>query len=139
VTSTRNHETDLAQVLSGFCAGFEAKDPDAVLAVFSTAQDVTLITSEKHVLRGREALEQFLDVYAAGPTKYSWTWSQIETTARLPIGWLFAEGIETATTNGNDVRTAYRMTIVCELEGDRWHARLAHGSSPHVPDTNAAR
>lgn len=126
-------DTGLANVLQRFCAGFEAKDADAVLAVFSPTDRVALITSEEHVLRGRGVLETFLRGYAAGPTTYSWTWSQLETTARGPVGWLFAEGVETAATDGNEIRTPYRMTMVCELVGREWWALLAHGSSPNIP------
>jgi hypothetical protein len=124
---------DVTAVLHGFCSGFASKNPGQVLSVFAQDPKVVLITSEQHVLRGPDALEAFLLAYAGSSTTYAWDWATIESTIEGDFAWLFAEGVEIATTRGSVVRTPYRMTILCRARDDRWEAMLVHGSSPHTP------
>ena len=36
------------------------------------------------------------------------------------VGWLLAEGTETATTEGREEKHPYRMSVVCEKRDGRW-------------------
>ena len=47
------------------------------------------------------------------------------------MGWLLAEGTETAAAGEGEEKHPYRMTMVCEKRAGRWLLVQVHGSSPH--------
>ena len=98
---------------------------------FLPRDDVMVVTSEDAVLRDRGELEGFLERYARSSTTYSWDWERPLVAVEDDVAWLLAEGVETATTPSGDVRTPYRMTLLCLHRDGRWRIAQAHGSSPH--------
>lgn len=46
------------------------------------------------------------------------------------LGWLLAEGTETAAAEDREKKHPYRMSMVCEKRDGRWFLVQVHGSSP---------
>jgi hypothetical protein len=90
-----------------------------------------MVTSEESLLRGPDEIRAFLRRYAEGPTKYSWAWDDRYASAAGAVGWLLAEGTETAASEDSTEEHPYRMTVVCEQRGGRWLLVQIHGSSPN--------
>lgn len=124
-------ETELIEVLERFCAGFAARDAEAVMRLVVPDPGVAVVTSEEALLRGRVELRCFLDRYVDGPTTYSWEWDRHDVSTAGSVAWLLAEGTETAATEDRLERHPYRMTMVLERHEDRWLVSQVHGSSPH--------
>ena len=124
-------EAALLEVLERFCSGFAARDADGVVQLFAPDPDVVMVTSEESLLRGLDEVTAFLHRYAQGTTSYSWTWDRRDVSAAGAVGWLLAEGTETATAENAEVQHPYRMSMVCEKRDGRWLLQLVHGSSPH--------
>ena len=124
-------EAALLEILESFCSGFAARDADGVMQLFAQDADVVMVTSEESLLRGPDEIRAFLERYARGTTTYSWTWHRRDVSAAGVVGWLLAEGTETAATEGREEKHPYRMTVVCEKRDDRWVLLQIHGSSPH--------
>jgi len=132
VRANAETETALLEVLERFCAGFAARHLDGVMLVLAPDPDIVMVTSEESLLRGPEEIRTFLDRYARGSTTYSWSWDRIGVSAAGTIGWLLAEGTETAATQAEQEQHPYRMTMVCEKRGVHWLLLQVHGSSPHT-------
>ncbi|MDQ3934975.1 MAG: nuclear transport factor 2 family protein [Actinomycetota bacterium] len=92
--------------LERFCAGFADRDTDAIMRVVAPGAAVTVVTSEQPLLRGADKLRAFLDHYVEGPTTYSWEWHRHDVVIRDAVGWLLAEGVETATDEHGEERHA---------------------------------
>jgi ketosteroid isomerase-like protein len=125
--------TDLIGVLEEFCSAFERRDPDAVMRLVASDPALIVVTSEEAILRGPAELAAFLHRYRQGPTTYSWTWDRYDVGTSGTMGWLLAQGWETAATAGRTERHPYRMTIAFRQHAERWIPVLIHGSSPHQP------
>ena len=123
-------EAALLEILERFCSGFAARDADGVIQLFAPDDDVVMVTSEEALLRGHEEVRVFLDRYAQGTTTYSWKWDRRDVSAAGSVGWLLAEGTETAE-EAHEERHRYRMSMVCEKRNGRWLLLQVHGSSPH--------
>jgi ketosteroid isomerase-like protein len=121
---------DLLSVLDSFCTAFTHRDTEAVMRLLSPDTEVLVITSEEPLLRGYDEVRCFLDSYVKGPTTYSWEWERHDVSVVGRLGWLLAEGTETATTEDQRETHPYRMTMVCESREGRWMLRQVHGSSP---------
>jgi SnoaL-like protein len=93
--------------------------------------DTTVVTSEDSLLRGLDEIHAFMDRYVAGPTTYSWSWDRRHVSTAGSVGWLLAEGTETAATADRREVHPYRMTMVLERRRDQWLLLQIHGSSPH--------
>jgi uncharacterized protein (TIGR02246 family) len=131
-------EAAIVGMLDSFCAAFQARDAEAVLRLFATDPDVVVVTSEESLLRGSDALQDFLRAYAQGSTGYSWIWDRVQVSTAGAVAWLLAEGTETATTPDAEQTHPYRMTMVCEQRDERWLLVQVHGSSPqHGSDERA--
>ncbi len=118
-------------MLERFCSGFAARDVDAIIQLFAPDADIVMVTSEEPLLRGPEEVRAFLHRYAQGSTTYSWTWDRRDVSAAGAVGWLLAEGVETAAAaEGGDEKHPYRMSMVCEKRNGRWFLVQVHGSSP---------
>ncbi len=124
-------EAALLELLRRFCSGFVARDADAVMQLFASDADVVMVTSEESLLRGPDEVRAFLDHYAQGTTRYSWAWDRRDVSAAGPVGWLLAEGTETAAVDERREIHPYRMGMVCERREGRWLLVQVHGSSPH--------
>ncbi len=124
-------EAALLDILERLCAGFAARDARGVMRVFAPDADVVMVTSEESLLRGPDEVWSFLDRYARGTTRYSWAWDRRDVSAAGSVGWLLAEGTETAATEHAEEQHPYRMSMVCEQRADRWLLVQVHGSSPH--------
>lgn len=124
-------ESALLEVLERFCSRFAAQDADGVMELFAPDADVVVVTSAESILRGADELRVFLDRYARGTTRYSWAWDRCDVSVAGAVGWLLAEGTETAASEEGEERHPYRMSLVCEKRGDRWLLVQGHGSSPH--------
>lgn len=121
----------LLEILESFCSRFAARDADGVMQLFAPDADVVMITSEESLLRGPDEMRAFLQRYVGGPTTYSWTWERRDVSAAGAVGWLLAEGAETAAAEGREEKHSYRMSVVCEKRDGRWLLVQIHGSSPH--------
>jgi uncharacterized protein (TIGR02246 family) len=124
-------EAALLEILESFCSRFAARDADGVMRLFASDADVVMVTSEESVLRGSDEVKAFLHRYAQGTTKYSWTWDHYDVSAAGAVGWLLAEGTETAAGEEREEKHPYRMSMVCEKRDGRWLLVQVHGSSPH--------
>ena len=124
-------EEDLLSVLHSFCMAFTNRDAEGVIRLLASEAEVQVITSEEPLLRGHDEMRRFLDRYVKGPTTYAWEWDRHDVCELGPVGWLLAEGTETATSGDRRIRNPYRMTMVCESREGRWTLRQVHGSSPH--------
>ena len=124
-------EEEILALHDRFCAGFAARDADAILATVLAGPEMAIVTSEEHLLRGEGEIAGFVRRYAKGSTTYSWTWERREVVAQGDVGWLLAVGTETASSEGAGHETPYRMTIVARRAGEDWLLAQVHGSSPH--------
>ena len=124
-------EAALLEILESFCSGFAARDVDDVMRLFAQDPDVVMVTSEEPLLRGPDEIRAFLQGYVRGAATYSWTWDRREASAAGNVGWLLAEGMETAAAEGREEKHPYRMSVVCENRDGRWLLVQIHGSSPH--------
>ena len=124
-------EAALLEILDRFCSGFAAGDAYGVIRLFAPDVDVALVTSEESLLRGLDEVRAFLHRYARGTTRYSWTWDRRDVSAGGAMGWLLAEGTETAAAEGREEKHPYRMSMLCEKRDARWLLVQVHGSSPH--------
>jgi uncharacterized protein (TIGR02246 family) len=124
-------ETGLIRVLERFCSAFADRKAEAIMELFVPDGDLVVVTSEEPLLRGATELRSFLDRYVAGATTYSWEWDRHDVSAAGSVGWLVAQGTETAARAGRIERHRYRMTMVLERHRDHWLLRQVHGSSPH--------
>lgn len=124
-------QIEVVRVLDAFCDAIARRDVGVVSDLFLPRDDVMVVTSEDAVLRDRGQLEAFLERYARSPTIYTWEWERSTVAIAGDVAWLLAEGIETAARPGGDVRTQYRMTMLCQQHDGRWRIAQAHGSSPH--------
>jgi len=121
----------LLEILERFCTGFAAGDPDRVMQLFAPDADAVMVTSEEALLRGPDEVRAFLHRYAQGTTRYSWTWNRRDVSAAGAVGWLLAEGMETAAAEDHEEKHPYRMSMVCAERDGRWLLVQVHGSSPH--------
>jgi uncharacterized protein (TIGR02246 family) len=124
-------EAALLEILESFCSGFAARDADRVMRLFAPDADVVMVTSEESLLRGRDEMRAFLQRYVRGSATYSWTWDRRDVSAASAVGWLLAEGTETAAAEGREEKHPYRMSVVCEKRDSHWLLVQIHGSSPH--------
>jgi uncharacterized protein (TIGR02246 family) len=131
VKADASTEAALRTIHERFCSGFAARNADAVMQLFAPDADVVMITSEESLLRGPEQIAAFLRRYVGGTTTYSWSWDRRDVSAAGAVGWLLAEGTETATAGGCRDKHPYRMSMVCEKRDGRWLLIQVHGSSPH--------
>jgi uncharacterized protein (TIGR02246 family) len=124
-------EAALLEMLERFCSGFAARDAEGVMQLFVPDADIVMVTSEESLLRGPDEVRAFLQRYVHGPATYSWTWDRCDVFAAGGVGWLLAEGTETAVTEDGEEKHPYRMSMVCEKRDGRWLLLQVHGSSPH--------
>jgi uncharacterized protein (TIGR02246 family) len=124
-------EAALLEILERFCSGFAGRDADGVVQLFAADADVVMVTSEESLLRGPEEVRAFLRRYARGTIRYSWTWDRRDVSAAGAVGWLLAEGTETAAAEEGEEEHPYRMSMVCERRNGRWLLVQVNGSSPH--------
>jgi hypothetical protein len=66
------------------------------MRLFASDDDIVMVTSEEALLRGPDEIRAFLQRYVRGPATYSWTWDRRQVSAAGAVGWLLAEGRETA-------------------------------------------
>jgi uncharacterized protein (TIGR02246 family) len=131
VRADQQTEAALLEILERFCAGFAARDAEGVMQLFAPDAEIVMVTSEESLLRGHDEIRAFLQRYAQGPTTYSWTWDRRDVSAAGAVGWLLAEGTETAASEGREEEHTYRMSAVCEQRDGQWLLVQIHGSSPH--------
>jgi uncharacterized protein (TIGR02246 family) len=131
VAADAQTEAALLEILERFCSRFAARDANAVMQLFARDADVVMVTSEEALLRGPDQVRAFLHRYVQGTTTYSWTWDRRDVSAAGAVGWLLAEGVETAAAEDRDEQHPYRMSMVCERREGRWLLVQVHGSSPH--------
>jgi uncharacterized protein (TIGR02246 family) len=129
--ATADTESALAEIHAAFCSAFERRDVEGVMRLLAPDADTTVVTSEDALLKGSEEIRAFVDRYVAGPTTYSWVWDRRQVSSAGQIGWLLAEGTETAASPGRREVNPYRMTMVLERRRDQWLLLQVHGSSPH--------
>jgi uncharacterized protein (TIGR02246 family) len=120
VRADAHTETALLEILERFCSGFAARDADGVIQLFAPDADVVMVTSEESLLRGLGEVRAFLRRYTQGTIRYSWTWDNRDVSAAGAVGWLLAEGTETAAGEEREERHPYRMSMVCEKRDGRW-------------------
>lgn len=131
MTADAQTEVALLEILERFCSRFAARDADGVIQLFALDADIVMVTSEEALLRGPDEIGAFLRRYAQGSTTYSWTWDRRGVSAAGTVGWLLAEGTESAARGDHEEKHSYRMSMVCERRDGRWLLLQVHGSSPH--------
>ncbi len=124
-------EAALLEILDQFCSAFATRDVNGVIDLFAPDLDVVMITSEEALLRGPREIASFVRRYARGETTYSWEWERCDVSRAGSVGWLLAQGTETAAQEGDEEKHPYRMSMVCEQREGRWLLVQVHGSSPH--------
>jgi uncharacterized protein (TIGR02246 family) len=124
-------EAALLEILERFCSGFAGQDADGVMQLFAPEADIVMVTSEESLLRGPDEVKTFLHRYAQGTTRYSWAWDRFDVAAAGAVGWVLAEGTETAAAEKREEKHPYRMSMVCVKRDGRWLLVQVHGSSPH--------
>ena len=124
-------EAALLAIHDSFCAGFAERDAGRIGRLFAQDDDIAMVTSEDALLRGIEEIGAFLERYARGPTTYSWRWERRDASAAGSVGWLLAQGTETAASDDGQHTSPYRMTLLCEQREGDWRLLQVHGSSPH--------
>jgi SnoaL-like domain len=127
---------EIVRVLDAFCDAIARRDVGVVSYLFLPRDDVMVVTSEDAVLRDRGELEGFLERYARSSTTYSWDWERPLVAVEDDVAWLIAEGVETATTPSGDVRTPYRMTLLClhrTGDGESLKRTVLHHTISEVP------
>jgi uncharacterized protein (TIGR02246 family) len=124
-------EAALLEILESFCSRFTARDADGIMRLFAPDADVVMVTSEESLLRGPDQVSAFLGRYTQGATTYSWSWDRRDVSAAGAVGWLLAEGTESAAQGDREQKHPYRMSMVCEKRDGRWLLLQVHGSSPH--------
>jgi uncharacterized protein (TIGR02246 family) len=132
MTAAAETESALTEIHAAFCSAFELRDADSVMRHLAPDADTTVVTSEDSLLRGPDEIRAFIDRYVAGPTTYSWTWDRRQVSSAGEVGWLLAEGTETAASPSRREVHPYRMTMVLERRDGHWLLRQVHGSSPHT-------
>lgn len=85
-----------------------------MIGLFAPDPDLVVVTSEEPFLRGPAELRSFLDHYVEATTTYSWKWDRLEVSTADSVGWLLAEGTETAADSDGRKQHPYRMTMVIE-------------------------
>ena len=105
--------------------------PTASSGLFALDADIVMVTSEDALLRGPDEIRDFLHRYVRGTATYSWTWERCDVSCAGPVGWLLAEGTETAAGEDGEEKHSYRMSMVCEQRDGQWVMLQVHGSSPH--------
>ena len=123
-------ESALLELLERFCSRFAAQDADGVMQLLAPDADIVVVTSADTILHGPDELRAFLEHYAQGTTRYSWAWDSRAVSAAGAVGWLLAEGTETAASDEGEEHHPYRMSLVCEKRDGRWLLVQGHGSSP---------
>jgi hypothetical protein len=78
------------------------------MQLFAPDADVVMVTSEEALLRGPDEVRAFLRRYAQGTTSYSWGWDRRDLSAAGAVGWLLAEGTETAAAEDGEEQHASR-------------------------------
>ena len=124
-------EAALLEILDRFCSAFAAHDVNGVIGLFAPDADVVMVTSEEALLRGPAEIAAFLGRYASGNTTYFWEWERRDVSCAGRVGWLLAQGTETAAQEGREENHPCRMSMVCEQRDGRWVLVQIHGSSPH--------
>jgi uncharacterized protein (TIGR02246 family) len=124
-------ESELLELLERFCSRFAAGDADGVMQLFAPDADIAMVTSGDSLVRGPGELRAFLHRYAQGTARYSWAWDRRDVSAAGAVGWLLAEGAETAAMDEGEEQHPYRMSMVCEKRDGHWLLMQGHGSSPH--------
>jgi hypothetical protein len=125
-------EDELLDLHDRFCEGFAERRADLVVGAVADTPELVVVTSEDSLVRGTGELRAFLTRYVAGPTTYSWTWERRDAMIADTWACLLAIGTEIASGKAGEQRTPYRMTLVAELQDDRWALVQVHGSSPHL-------
>ncbi len=129
--SGSDDELEVRNLHDRFCAGFAERDIVAVLETVADTGALSVVTSEKPVLRGIDEVREFLERYVAGSTTYSWSWQSQEVWVSRSFAWLLALGTETARSGATRHETEYRMTALARQVDGRWRFLQVHGSSPH--------
>src|SRR5215216_1936352 len=115
--------------------GFAGQDADGVMQLFAPEADIVMVTSEESLLRGPDEVKTFLHRYAQGTTRYSWAWDRFDVAAAGAVGWVLAEGTETAAAEKREEKHPYRMSMVCVKRDGRW---LLVRSMARLPITASA-
>jgi hypothetical protein len=116
VRADAQSEAALLEILERFCSGFATRDAERVIRLFAPDDDVVMVTSEESVPQGPAEVSAFRRRYAQGTAD--------------GVGWLLAQGTETAASAESEEKHPYRMTLVCEQRDGRWLLPQIHGSSP---------
>lgn len=122
-----------AQDLDGFIESyrhalqsFVRGDPDPVLALFSSRDDVTLANPLGPPCRGRAEVEQASRLAASNFTEGSMHFEEVSRYATPDLAYVLeVERVETQLANAIEVqRISLRVTSVFRREGDTW--KVAH-------------
>ena len=124
-------EAALEEILERFCSGFAARDADAVMQLFAPDADVGMVTSEKPFSADPTRQRPFSAGTPGELPRTPGVGTAATRSAAGAVGWLLAEGTETAATGNREEKHPYRMSMVCEKRAGRWLLIQVHGSSPN--------
>ena len=121
-------------LLDQWAASFTGKDLDAARSVFTSGEDLLVITASDTELPGPAAVSAYLDGYMAGPVTYSWSWGSVWTAQPdQATAWLAAKGTETRQSPQGLRTRPYRVTLIARRESPDWKIVHFHGSSTPPP------
>jgi ketosteroid isomerase-like protein len=123
------------EVLHALSTAFQTRDPEGLLALFSTTATVTYAGSESgEKATGPAGLRRLLQDLLARPVAYSFDVPDITFGERAGLVWLLADGEGTQTADDGMTQSfPYRLTGVLAREEDRWRWLLLAGSEPTPP------
>jgi ketosteroid isomerase-like protein len=103
----------------------------AILDEFSPSPDTLLVGGGGERCRGRAELEAFYKMVFSMPWTATYSWREVEVSARGDVAWVHAEGeVVMKAADGQETRHPYRLAGVLEPHGRRWQWRFFQGTSP---------
>lgn len=132
---TRPAAEVVAAVLSAsnrLSAAFAARDVDAALDCFVSADDIAYAGSERaESAAGRGAVSALFKAVFARDEAYSWRVTKARVLGYDGCAYLFAEADGVARTDTGEIEPfAYRISGLLEEAGGRWQWRHCQGAEP---------
>jgi ketosteroid isomerase-like protein len=124
-------EQQVLGVLGAFNDQLAARDLDAVLGLFVSDPDVTLVGSEAgEIAVGPGELRAFFRRIFARTGTFRFECSTCRVSAEGDVAWFFADGLARYSEPEGVTSVPYRTTGVLKHRGDRWLFAHYHGSEP---------
>ena len=124
-------EREVLEILRAFNDHLAARDLKAVLGLFVSDPDVTLVGSEVgEIAVGPSELRAFFRRVFARRGTFRFEWRTCRVLAGGDVAWFFADTLAHYNEPENAATVPYRTTGVLVRRGDRWRLAHYHGSEP---------